>query len=58
MRRKEVKVISVLLIWTFMAVTVFIAGTAVISLMGKDVPYHTDEIIMAGIVAVTAYAQI
>lgn len=50
--------ISVLLIWTFMAVTVFIAGTAVISLMGKDVPYHTDEIIMAGIVAVTAYAQI
>lgn len=50
--------ISVLLIWTFMAVTVFIAGTAVISLMGKDVPHHTDEIIMAGIVAVTVYAQI
>ena len=59
MRRKEVKVISVLLIWTFMAVTVYIAGTAVVSLMGKcGNNARTDEIIMAGITAVTVYAQI
>lgn len=51
--------ISVLLIWTFMAVTVYLAGTAVMNIIHRCAAVrHTEDIMMAGIVAATVYSQV
>lgn len=54
--------ISVLLIWIFMAVTVYPAGTAVIAVLKKCCGSryevrHNDAVMMAGLAAVTVYAE-
>lgn len=49
--------LSILPIWAYIFLTVFITGLAVTRLLSSG-SYHVEDICMAGIMAVTVYAQI
>ena len=50
--------LSILPIWAYIFLTVFITGSATLRIFTRSESFHVEDICMTGIMAVTVYAQV